>query len=583
MKASDYIVSYLEKRGVDTIFGYQGGMITHLVDSIARNSKMRFVQTYHEQTAALAAEGYARETGKIGVAISTSGPGATNMLTGIANAWFDSIPVIYITGQVNTYEYKFDKPIRQLGFQETDIVTMVQGITKYATMITDANEISYTLEKAYYLANNGRKGPVLIDLPMDISRAEINLALQREYTPPQIATRAVDFSPIIDILAESRRPLIIAGGGVVSSGCQTDLALFARQHRIPTICSLMGKGAMDETDELFLGMLGSYGNRNANMTVANADLLIVLGSRLDTRQTGARIEGFLSKGAKIVHIDIDNDELEQHRLSDKLNFNADLPLFFRWLSGQQVPTPDRAEWLRYTTRLKEKYSQTNEVERFVANKSPYHFLQQIDQYAMPTDVFCVDIGQNQMWAAQTLQIKPLQQFFTSGGLAPMGYCLPAAIGAAFGNPDKNIWALCGDGGFHIAIQSLMLISQYDLNIKTVVFNNESLGMITQFQELYFDNLMAGTTAEGGYLVPSISDLAKAYNLPYYCLHVDDLTNESLLLEVFGQRNVVIEYRTNGLTKVSPKLEFDKHISRPSPQLTEEENIQNASVDLTISN
>lgn len=574
MKVSDYIVSFFEQQGINIIFGYQGGMITHLVDSISRNPKMHFIQTYHEQSAAIAAEGYARETGRIGVAISTSGPGATNMLTGIANAWFDSIPVIYITGQVNTYEYKYDKPIRQLGFQETDIVSMVKGITKYANTILNKDEIRHELEKALHMVNTGRKGPVLLDIPMDISRAEIDVTALEGYAPEYVKRMQVDFTPILPLLTHSKRPLMIVGGGVITSNCQNKLAQFANNYQIPIVCSLMGKGALDETNNLFLGMLGSYGNRNANMTVANADLIIVLGSRLDTRQTGARIEGFLGKDVKIIHIDIDQNELEYHRLTEKLNFNANLPLFFDWVLQQQNPNIDRRNWLQYTCQLKEKYSQSQEIERFVENKSPYHFLQQINKHALPTDVYCVDIGQNQMWAAQTLQIKDQQLFFTSGGLAPMGYSLPAAVGVAFGNMNKHIWAICGDGGFHMAIQSLLLISQYNLNVKVVVMNNEALGMITQFQELYFNNVMAGSTKSGGYLVPSLNDIAKAYNLPYYCIDESDIDNEKLLTTVFNSTNCIIEYRTNGLTKVSPKLEYDKPISHPSPQLSDEEYNQN---------
>lgn len=574
MKASDYIVSFFERLGINILFGYQGGMITHIVDSVTRNPNVKFIQVYHEQTAAIAAEGYARETGKTGVAISTSGPGATNMITGIADAWFDSIPVIYITGQVNTYEYKFDKPIRQLGFQETNIVEMVKGITKYATMIDNPDSLPFELAKAYAIANSGRKGPVLLDIPMDISRTEIDPATQKIYTSQPESIFPVDFTPIAQMLSQSSRPMIIAGGGVISSNSRELLKEFAAKHKIPVVCSLMGKGAMDEYRPEFVGMIGSYGNRSANMAVANADLLLVLGSRLDTRQTGAKIEGFLAEGAKIIHIDIDNNELLHHRLINKVNFNADVSDFLQWAIEQTITMDENPVWQKYIAEIKVRYSQNCEVERFVDNKSPYHFFQKINLYAGEFDIFCADIGQNQMWAAQTLKIKSGQQFFTSGGLAPMGYSMPAAIGAAFGNPNKDIWAFCGDGGFHIALQSLMLISQYNLRVKVVVLNNESLGMITQFQELYFNNVMAGTTAQGGYIVPSIKDLAKAYSLKYFRLESFDIENQKLMQDIISNRNCIIEYMTNGLTKVSPKLEFDKPISRQSPQLGEKEFMEN---------
>ena len=311
MKVSNYIVSYLEQRGIRVIFGYIGGMITHLVDSIAADPEVRFIQTYHEQTAAMAAEGYALETNNFGVAISTSGPGATNMITGIADAYFDSIPVLYITGQVNTYEYKYDKPIRQQGFQETDVVSIVKPITKYAALVDKADDIKYELDKALHIALSGRKGPVLLDLPMNIQRAEIEPANLRPYTPEEseVADKSssIDWEKIKELVSQATRPLLLIGGGC--RDCDVEkLNGFVRLMDCPVITSLMGRGIIDETYANYIGMVGSYGNRCANMSVNRADLLIALGTRLDTRQTGALLEGFMPTG-KVLHVDIDADEI----------------------------------------------------------------------------------------------------------------------------------------------------------------------------------------------------------------------------------------------------------------------------------
>ena len=298
MKVSDYIVSFLEEKGVNVIFGYIGGMITHLVDSIDKNPNIQFVQTYHEQTAAIAAEGYALESGKFGVAICTSGPGVTNMMTGIADAYFGSIPVLYITGQVNTYEYKYSKPIRQQGFQETDVISLVRSITKYAKMVDNAEDIRYELEKAIYMAMEGRKGPVVIDLPMNISRAEIEPEKLIGFQSESLEESSFDFSEVKLLLDKAERPMLLLGAG--SLGCEELIQNFIDQLQIPVVTSLMGRGIIDETYEHYVGMIGSYGNRCANMAISKADLLIALGTRLDTRQTGAMIDSFLRDGKIII-------------------------------------------------------------------------------------------------------------------------------------------------------------------------------------------------------------------------------------------------------------------------------------------
>lgn len=575
MKASDFIVSFFEQQGIDTVFGYIGGMITHLVDSLGKSEQIRYIQTYHEQTAAIAAEGYAIESGKFGVAICTSGPGFTNMMTGIADAYFGSVPVVYITGQVNTYEYKYNKPIRQQGFQEMEVVNVVKSVTKYAVLLDNADNIRYELEKAVYIATHGRKGPVVIDLPMNISRAEIEPDNLKGYQPEQEETYTIDINKVRELMEASKRPMILIGAGCDGRDVQEKLNQYIKDTQMPVITSLMGRGMIDETYDNYIGMVGSYGNRCANMAVVKADLLIALGTRMDTRQTGAMYQSFLQDGI-IIHVDIDQNELEWHRLKNRLKVHASVSAFLDAIMSNHFQYGDYTCWNNWIATIKTEYCQDKEIDRFVENKAPYRYLQKLNGIIKEDDIITVDIGQNQMWAAQTLKMKHGQRFVTSGGLAPMGFSLPVAIGIAFANPCKTIYCLNGDGGFHMAIQSLLVISQYQLNIKVIVLNNESLGMITQFQHLYFADRMFGTTHNGGYLNPDLASLSKAYGLDYVELENDKADYSTLK----RQGPIIVNCKISGLTTVSPKLEYNKPINMPSPQLSEGEKCNVMSNDFT---
>lgn len=564
MKASDYIVSFFEQQGVNVVFGYIGGMITHLVDSLGQNKNVNYVQTYHEQTAAIAAEGYAIESGKFGVAICTSGPGVTNMMTGIADAFFGSVPVIFISGQVNTYEYKYDKPIRQQGFQEMEVVNVVKPITKYAVLLDKPENIRYELEKAVYIATHGRKGPVVIDLPMNISRTEIEPEELRGYEPEEETASVIPVNEVRRLIEESKRPMILVGAGCIGGNVDTMLDKYLANTHIPVVTSLMGRGIIDETYSHYVGMIGSYGNRCANMAVSKADLLITLGSRMDTRQTGAMYQEFLKEG-KIIHVDLDENELDYHRLDNRLKIHASVADFLKVLGKEKINYQDYTSWNTWIANLKENYSQDKEVERFVENKAPYQLLQHMNEISKEGDVFIADVGQNQMWSAQTLKLKKGQRFVNSGGLAPMGFAMPAAIGIAFANPKKTIYCVTGDGGFHMAIQSMLTIAQYNLNIKVVVINNAALGMITQFQHLYFNDRMYGTTKAGGFINPDLKTMAKAYGLRY-----SEYTSDSLNKFKAAEGPEMINYVVKGLTTVSPKLEYNMPIDKPSPQLPDNE-------------
>lgn len=561
MKGSDFIVKFLESLNVKHVFGYQGGMITHLVDSLSKNNNIDFIQCYHEQSAAFAAEGYAKETKNIGVAISTSGPGATNMITGIADAYFDSVPVLYITGQVNSYEYKYNKPIRQQGFQETDIVTIVKPITKYSSFVKSTDELAAKLLKAVSIAFEGRKGPVLLDIPMDVQRLEIFDRLPL-YKDPEETNDSIDnLEEVINTLQNAKKPLVLCGNGIIQSNTQAQVENFLTNSKLPYVVTMLGKSSVSENSENFIGMIGSYGNRCANIVLSQADVVLVLGSRLDLRQTGNVKSDNLSK-IKFIHVDIDIHELNESKIRNKININSSISLFLNKISEIKLDT--NTQWQNFCEQIKIKYSQTNEINRFLQNKEPYFAIKKISSLLSQNITFTADIGQNQVWAAQYLSLKDEDSFITSGGLAPMGFSIPIGIGVAFANPNKKIICITGDGGFQFAEQSLLLISQYKLNVTIYVLNNSSLGMITQFQSLYFNSNMAGTTKEGGYLVPSIKHLALANKLKY-----KKITNVQRQ-KMKHNSQTIYEICLPEITQVVPKLEYDKKLFNMIPYLTENE-------------
>ncbi len=574
MKVSDYIAEFIEEQNCRYIFGYIGGAITHLVDSISKNDKLVFIQVYHEQTASFAAEGFSRGGESIGVAMATSGPGATNLITGIADAFFDSLPVVFITGQVNTYEYKYEKPVRQQGFQETDIISIVKPVTKYAVFVDNKDDIRYELEKAYFIAKSGRPGPVLIDIPMDIQRAEINKDELRRYSPENLAETEKDLNLdlIQQYLNESKRPVILSGGGVLSGRANDSLYTFADKFKIPVVVSLMGKGSFPEDDELFVGMIGSYGNRCANIVLSNSDLVFAVGTRLDTRQTGTRLDEFMRKG-KIIHVDIDDFEVLHNRVKRDYSISMDSKIFFNSLiKNINADNKKNSEWIEYVHDIKNQYNQKNEIARNIEVKTPYTVMDMLSRYSDDSAAFCVDIGQNQMFSAQSLVIKKNQNFYTSGGMAPMGYAIPAAIGVSFAcNHSRSVIAIAGDGGFHMSTQSLMLLSQYNLPIKVIVLNNKSLGMIVQFQDLYFNHNEAATTRAGGYFVPDIKLMADSYSLEYVSITDSTVGDTELWKNILSSNKpMIVEVIIDSKTTVSPKLEVNTPIEDLSPKISAEE-------------
>lgn len=546
MKASDYIVKFIEDRKVTDIFGYPGGMVTHLMDSLSRSS-IRSHVTYHEQGAAFAACGYAQSTGNVGVAYATSGPGATNLITGICNAYFDSIPTLFITGQVNTFEYKGDLGVRQRGFQETDIVSIVTPITKYAVRITDANKLRWYLEYAFYIAEEGRKGPVLLDIPMDIFRAEIDPDKLEGFDIPTY-TRTYSCDTLIEALNKSVRPVILAGSGIKTAGVTDKFNEAVKRLNIPVVSTMLSIDVVKDS----YGFIGAYGTRTANFIVAKSDLVICLGARLDVRQTGANRKNF-APDATIVRVDIDSGELGFKVHDDEIQIHADVKDVIDTLA--EVPSKDLTGWNNVCRKIQEELKD-------IDDRLPNAYVQKISEYIPENSIITTDVGQNQVWVAQSFKVKNGQRIFFSGGHGAMGYSLPAAIGCALAD-GKAVYSFSGDGGIQMNIQELQVIARENLPVKVILFNNSALGMIRHFQEMYFESNYVQTVADGGYSVPDFGAVANAYKIPYTCVNkIEDIDDK--LFDVQGPQ--FIEVKITEPTYVFPKLEFGKPNQDQEPLL-----------------
>lgn len=564
MKCSKYIADFLIKEDVTHVFELIGGMIAHITDSIGETEGIDLISMRHEQGAAFAAEGWARMRGKPGVAMASSGPGATNLLTGIGSCYFDSIPTVFITGQVNTYEQRGNLPIRQLGFQETDIVPMSLPITKWSKKINDLEQIPEFLEKAFIDAKSGRPGPILLDIPMNFQREEIHAELNTREKDVSILENKVpdDFDSFFKLLKSSKKPLILIGGGVRSSDSVKVFTEVIEKLGIPVVHSLMGIDVLSYDNPLRVGFIGVYGNRWANLALSDSDLLIVLGSRLDVRQTGADVESFV-KGKRIVRVDVDSGELE-NRVTSDLKYNNDL---FSWLEGLNqalnFESMGHVEWLDSINSNKKKYPDTSENLGLTAI-NPNFFIHKLSECSKLAAAYTVDVGNHQMWVAQSIELSNDQRFLTSGGMGAMGFSLPASIGACFASK-KPIVMLCGDGGLQINIQELQTIVHYNLPIKMVVLNNGNLGMIRQFQDTYFEGRLQ--SSKKGYSAPDFVSVASAYGIDSYDVPNEDEIEEGLKrMWKDPSRPFLLNVKIDSKVNAYPKMQFGQPLSKMEPYI-----------------
>jgi acetolactate synthase-1/2/3 large subunit len=572
LKLADYVIEFIVKEGVHHVFELIGGAITHLLDSVYLREDITCISVHHEQAAAFAAEAYARVNGELGVAMATSGPGALNLVTGIGSCYFDSVPCLFITGQVNTYEYKFERPIRQVGFQETDIVSIVRPITKYCAMITQPETIRYHLEKAVFLARNGRPGPVLLDLPMDIQRTEIDPPILPGFFESKEFFVAQDFLPacssaiiekVIQLIAAAQRPVILAGGGVRAAGAVEQLNELVCHTGIPIVTSLMGLDVIRHDHPGFYGMIGTYANRYSNFTVANSDFLLILGSRLDSRQTGTRPLTF-ARAAQKVQVDIDPAELGG-KVRPDLAVHCHLKDFLEKLNLQLKahPIKDLSQWYQIIHQYQSELS-TAAINENESQNNPNNLIKELSLCTNDDNIVILDVGQNQMWAAQSFRLKKGQRMLVSGGMGAMGFGIAAAIGASFAAPAKSVIVIAGDGGVQINIQELDTIWSHQLPIKIFIFNNHCLGMVRQFQDCYFNGRRQSTVF--GYNCPDLTSIAAAYGIPTFTIKPanDAVKIIQEALKINGPAFINIELETD--TTVDPKLLVNKPLEDMEPSL-----------------
>lgn len=547
MKVSDYIVEFIISKGITDVFGYPGGMITHLMDSFSKYSDQVTAHiNYHEQASSFAACGYAQVKGVPGIAYATSGPGATNLLTGIANSYYDSIPTMFITGQVNTYESKGVLQVRQKGFQETDIVSLAKPITKYAVKITDPEDIPFELEKAFYKCTTGRKGPVLIDIPMDISRSEICIRQCREFIPSKFDKKLINIKGIVEELNNSHRPVIIAGRGIAISDAREEFRQLVDKLKIPIVTSMIAIDCIDGDSEYNFGFLGSYGHRFANFIVQNSDLILSLGSRLDCRQTGNQLETFAPR-AKVIRIDIDEGEFTHKIKQDEKQIHADIKMVLQAWNRDSYPISKFDKWMKVCKQIKSELLGMDDM-------FPNLFAKKLGDILEKDAIITTDVGQNQVWIAQSLKVKPQFTVLFSGGLGAMGYSLPAAIGAYYASSsvDRKIVSVNGDGGFQMNLQELQFIVREKIPIKIVVFNNKSLGMIRHFQEMYFDSNYVQTKSESGYSAINLKKISEAFEIDYAIAGTLE-EMDSYKKNFFDCRPFLLELNLSDATYVYPKL------------------------------
>lgn len=480
LTGAEIVIECLKEQGVDTVFGYPGGTILNVYDALYKHSdEIRHVLTSHEQGAAHAADGYARATGKVGVCMATSGPGATNLVTGIATAYMDSIPVVAITANVNLPSLGKDS------FQEVDIAGVTMPITKHGYIVKDVNQLADTLRKAFDIARSGRPGPVLVDITKDVTA---NTAEFTKKTPDPVVKKSAytkeDLEKAAELINHAQKPFIFVGGGAVLSGASKEVRELAEKIEAPVCDSLMGKGAFDGHDPLYTGMLGMHGTKASNLGVSECDLLIALGVRFSDRVIGNPKR--FAENAKIIHIDIDAAEINKNIKTDA-SIVGDLKEVLDALN-KMVEANRHKEWAAHVEGYKDKYPLKYEDEVL---SCPY-FIEQIDKATEGKAIITTDVGQHQMWAAQFYQYSEPRTFLSSGGLGTMGYGLGACIGAKLGRPDKTVINIAGDGCFRMNMQELATAGRYHIPIIEVVINNQVLGMVRQWQTLFYGHRYSQT-------------------------------------------------------------------------------------------
>lgn len=564
LTGAEIIWECLLREGVNLVFGYPGGAILPAYDALTKYPQIHHVLVRHEQGAAHMADGYARATGRVGVAIATSGPGATNLVTGIATAMMDSSPIVCITGQVSSGVIGSD------AFQEVDVTGITLPVTKHNYLVTDVDELAYTIREAFHIARTGRPGPVLIDIPKDVQNAVTEFVYPEEpivlpgYHPAE-AAKEDELESALKLIREAKRPLILAGHGVIMSGAMRELQNYAELTQTPVALTLLGKGAMPEGHPLVLGMMGMHGEAYVNNAIQEADLLLAFGMRFDDRVTG-NVNTYAKKSRKI-HIDIDPSEINKNVRVD-VGIVGDL----RTVIGQMLPRLEPMQHTDWMEQISEWIDDTG--KRDIVNQNvkgrllAAHVIRDLWQYTEGDAINVTDVGQHQMWEAQYYPHVRPHSLLTSGGLGTMGFGLPAAIGAKMALPDENIWAIVGDGGFQMTMTELATAVQEKVAVNIAIINNGYLGMVRQWQEFFYEERYNATPM----FSPDFLKLAEAYGIPAIRVTSRDQIKDAVeKAHAWKEGPFIVEFVVEKHDIVYPMVpagaDLDKMIRRPRPTVT----------------
>jgi len=525
LKGSQVIIEVLKEQDVDIVFGIPGGSVIPLYDALY-DSDLKHILATHEQMAAHMADGYARVTGKVGVCIATSGPGATNLVTGIANAYMDSVPIVAITGQVAT------NLIGKDSFQEVDIAGITMPVTKHNFIVKSPDKLADTLREAFFIAKEGRPGPVLVDIPKDIQTSNVNFIKRKDFyiEVKKHPVNESDLTKATELINSSKKPVIFAGGGVIWGEASKSLYDFAKENMIPVATSLMGLGCFPEDDELSLGLIGMHGSRYANTAIYKSDLVIAIGTRFSDRVAGKA--GGLAPYAKVIHIDIDPAEIGK-------NIDVDVPIIGEInevlkLLNNMIKEKEHNEWIHELLSIKEKTSFKYKDD---GKLKPQWIIEKVQEMGKDDLIMATEVGQNQMWTAQYFKFKEPRTFVTSGGLGTMGFGLPASIGAQVGRNDKRVVNIAGDGSIRMNIHAFETMAIYNIPVITIILNNQTLGMVRQWQNLLFNKRYSQTD-----LNPNLdfSKVAEAFGISGKRIYTKEEFKESFKEALSNNKPYVLE-------------------------------------------
>ncbi len=580
IKLSDFVANFIAKKKVNSVFAISGGASLHLIHSINDHPDINYICTHHEQGAAMAADSFSRVSGNIGVTVTTSGPGTTNLITGICCSYYDSVPLLVITGQVSTFRMSGQTGVRQIGFQETPIVDIVKKITKYSTSLTQANDIKFELEKAFYIAKEGRPGPVLIDIPDNLQREIIDENKLYTFNASSIKKKKLFPSSnelideFIDAINKSVRPVVIAGWGIHLSKTEDKFIKFIKRFNLPVALTWGASDLIESENKFYIGTFGTHGRRHANFAVQNADLIISLGSRLDTKSTGSPITTF-ARAAKKIMIDIDPHELAKFR-SFGLDFDIliqdDLNQFFINIENKnQIKEKfiSRENWLKTIKNWEQEFKNINKINKQRNSIDPYIFFKSLSENISRNTSLFIDTGCSIAWAMQAMNIKQGVRVFHDFNNTAMGWALPALIGGHFADTSREKICICGDGSFMMTMQELATILHHKINLKLIIVNNSGYSMIKQTQDQWLNSNYVASSKEGGLSFPEYKKISEAFNLDYVELSKTEDIETKLSKFLLSKKPILMNLKIPDSARVTPQVKFGRPNEDMEPLLPRE--------------